>query len=197
VEQGSAYDGVYFVEKGLLSCIAEFEDGDTVGVGLIGIEGAVGVSGVLSCRPATHRAVARVETSLLRIDKGRFREFARELMDLRQVLDRYLDALVTSAELNVACFALHPLEARIGTSLLTVSDATGLDQVEGTHEQLASLFGVQRTSVTSLLGNMESAGLVTTSRGSIKINRADSLKEIACGCHGRQGALWRDLWGAD
>ena len=96
-----------------------------------------------------------------------------------------------------ACLAFHPLAARLSTALLNAQDAGGGARVLATQELLASVFAVQRTSVTSLATSMERAGLIRTGRGVVEILDRPGLERAACGCYGRQTRLWAELWAGE
>jgi CRP-like cAMP-binding protein len=192
---GDPVEHVYFVESGLLSRLAMIEDGRSAGVGVIGCEGVAGATNALSRRPSYHQVAGHVQGHALRMEAGRFVEAVQASRELRGLMDAYADALVTSSDLMVTCFAFHPLVARLSTTLLNAHDASGGENVLATQELLASLFAVQRTSVTSLATSMERQGLIRTGRGVIELKDRDGLERLACGCYARQARLWSELWG--
>jgi CRP-like cAMP-binding protein len=185
---------VYFIEGGLVLHLAMIEDGRTVSVGVTGREGAVGVPNALSGRPSFHQVAGHVEGAALRIEAARFAEIVNASKSARRLMDSYLEALIVSSDLMTTCLAFHPLSARLGTALLNAQDANGNHKVLATQELLASMFAVQRTSVTSLATSMERSGLIRTGRGAVEILDRPGLERAACGCYHRQSKLWADLW---
>jgi CRP-like cAMP-binding protein len=194
---GDSVEHVYFVESGLLLRLAMVEDGRTVGVGVIGREGVAGAPHALSGRPSSHQVTGHVEGQALRMETGRFTDAVAASPELRGRMDAYLDAMIHSSELMTACLAFHPLAARLSTALLNAQDAGGGARVLATQELLASVFAVQRTSVTSLATSMERAGLIRTGRGVVEILDRPGLERAACGCYGRQTRLWTELWAGE
>lgn len=191
---GEPVEHVYFIESGLVLHLAMIEDGRTVSVGVTGRDGAIGVSNVLSGRPSFHQVAGHVEGAAFRIDAARFTEIVNGSKAARRVIDAYLDTLIVSSDLMTTCLAFHPLSARISMALLNAQDAGGGDKVLATQELLASMFAVQRTSVTSLATSMERAGLIRTGRGAVDILDRSGLERSACGCYSRQSTLWTGLW---
>lgn len=192
---GDPVEHVYFVESGLLLRLAMVEDGRTVSVGVTGREGAAGAANALSGLPSFHQVTGHVEGEALRIEAWRFAEAINASREARKVADAYLDALTISSDLTTTCLAFHSLSARLSTALLNAQDANGGGgKVLATQELLASMFAVQRTSVTSLATSMERAGLIRTGRGAVEILDRTGLERSACGCYGRQTKLWADLW---
>jgi hypothetical protein len=52
-----------------------------------------------------------------------------------------------------------------------------------THEFLAQMLGVRRTTVTETSNKIEAASAIICSRGVIKIIDPEALKAMACQCH--------------
>jgi CRP-like cAMP-binding protein len=193
---GDPVEHVYFVERGLLARVATIEDGRSVGVGMIGREGCAGAFSAVARRPSYHQVTGHVPVEALRMEAARFVEAVNGSRELRAIVDAYTDALVTSSELMATCFAFHPLAARLSTTLLNAYDASGEETLMATQELLASLFAVQRTSVTSLATSLERQGLIRTGRGLIELKDRGGLERLACGCYTRQAQLWAELWDA-
>jgi CRP-like cAMP-binding protein len=191
---GDPIEHVYFMQSGLLLRLAMVEDGRTVGVGLIGREGVAGAPHALARRASFHQVTGHVEGEALRMDAGRFVDAVQGSGEFRVLMNAYLDALVISSDLTTTCFAFHPLSARLSSTLLNAHDAGGGEKLIATQELLASMFAVQRTSVTSLATTMERAGLIRTGRGVVEVRDRAGLERVACGCYGRQARLWAELW---
>jgi CRP-like cAMP-binding protein len=163
-------------------------------VGVTGREGAVGTPNALSGRPSFHQVAGHVEGVALRVEAARFTEIVNGSKSARRLVDAYLDTKIISSDLVTTCLAFHPLSARLSTALLNAQDASGSSKVLATQELLASMFAVQRTSVTSLAASMERAGLIRTGRGAVDILDRPGLERAACGCYARQAKLWTNLW---
>ena len=74
------------------------------------------------------------------------------------------------------------------------ADRIGSNSVPLTHEFLAQMLGTRRSSVTVAAGILEKAGLITHSRGDVKIIDRNKLEEAACECYGlmqRQVKTWQ------
>jgi len=52
-----------------------------------------------------------------------------------------------------------------------------------THELLAQILGVRRTSVTEVANTIEAAGAITCSRRVIKIIDLEAVKALSCECY--------------
>jgi Mn-dependent DtxR family transcriptional regulator len=48
---------------------------------------------------------------------------------------------------------------------------------------LAEMLGVQRTSVSLVVGTLQAAGIISYRRGHVQINDLDGLRDSACECY--------------
>jgi CRP-like cAMP-binding protein len=67
--------------------------------------------------------------------------------------------------------------------MLTTLDRTGVDDFAITHEFLASLLGVRRSSVSQLVERLVAKGILRTSRGQISVANRSKLEQITCECY--------------
>ena len=73
---------------------------------------------------------------------------------------------------TVSCNAVHPVEARCCRWILAMHDRADQDTLPLTHEFLAEMLGVQRSTVSVVTRTLQTAGLIRQSRGSITITRS-------------------------
>ena len=57
------------------------------------------------------------------------------------------------------------------------------DQIPLTQEQLATMLGVRRPTVTIAAGSLQDAGLISYRYGRVTIIDRDGLRRTACDCH--------------
>ena len=84
---------------------------------------------------------------------------------------------------SVACNAIHSVEARCCRFILTIHDRVEGDTLPITHEFLAERLGVQRSTVSAVMGKLHAAGLIRQGRGGITVTDASGLEERACECY--------------
>ena len=58
------------------------------------------------------------------------------------------------------------------------------DTLPLTHEFLAEMLGVQRSTVSLVTHSLQNAGLITQSRGAITVTDRSGLEDAACACYG-------------
>ena len=74
-------------------------------------------------------------------------------------------------------------EARFCRWLLQTADRAESDNVALTHEFLAEMLGVRRTSVTEVASRMQAAGAINYTRGQITILKRAMLEKMSCECY--------------
>jgi CRP-like cAMP-binding protein len=182
-EVGDEVDQVYFPHNGMIARLTVMRDGKAIGTATVGQEGMVG--GMAGLRP--YRSVVRVITQLptiaSRIAAPELRKAVAESDALQKLCIDYNEVLLTQTRITAACNALHPLEARFCRWLLRSADRAASDTVELTQELLAEMLGVRRTSITKIACKIQDQGIITYSRGVIRISDRASLERLSCECY--------------
>ena len=102
---------------------------------------------------------------------------------VRNLCVRYNKVRLSQARVTAACNALHPIEARFCRWLLQSADRSASDIVALTQEFLAEMLGVRRTSITEVASKVQNAGIITYSRGVIRILDRPALLRMSCECY--------------
>ena len=193
-ERGDTLKSAYFCDTGLVSILSVFPDGKSVEVGLVGKEGFVGLPLAAGFRTAPTRAVAQIEATAFRVDGEALMEILRQCPNLERQLQQFSQIMAMQVTQIAACNRLHEVNERLARWLLMCADRIGSNSVPLTHEFLAQMLGTRRSSVTVAAGILEKAGLITHSRGDVKIIDRNKLEEAACECYGlmqRQVKTWQ------
>jgi CRP-like cAMP-binding protein len=82
-----------------------------------------------------------------------------------------------------ACNRHHEVDERLARWLLMSADRIGSDSVPLTQDLLAQMLGTRRSSVTVAAGILQKAGLISQTRGTVKIINRRKLEEAACECY--------------
>ena len=176
-------DHAYFMEEGLASVVLTLAGGETVEVGIIGIDGVVGLPIILGAGTVPGETLIQVEGSGFSIDAQRLKdEFERD-GQLRSHLQKYVQAYLIQSAQNAACNRLHTISERLARWILTCYDRVQSDRMPLTHEFLGQMLGSPRTTVTLAAGMLHEAGLIDYSRGHVTIKNRKKLERVACECY--------------
>ena len=180
---GKAQDG-YFLEDGIASVVVTVANGDTVEVGIIGIDGVVGLPILLGTGPAPGRTFIQIAGSGFRIRADILKQEFERAGELRNRLQRYIQGFLVQSAQTATCNRLHNIEERLARWMLSCRDRMEADQLPLTHDFLGQMLGAPRTTVTLAAGLLQRAGMIDYSRGVVTITNRRQLEDTACECYG-------------
>ena len=172
---------VYFPHSGIISCVVELKGGGAIETGMIGRDGTFGASQALDDKVSLNHVVIQLAgtASLMASDDLRQQAEAHEVF--RAFLIKYDQFFLAQVQQHVACNAVHTVQARTCKWLLRMHELVGSDLLL-TQEFLAQMMGVTRTSVTTVAGELQKAGMITYSRGRLHIVDIAQIQKWACEC---------------
>jgi CRP-like cAMP-binding protein len=176
---------VWFPDTCVVSLTVALEDGITCEAGIIGADGIVGYEAFLGNNTALSRHVVQIGGIALQLPLKTARALFETSPAFHDLVLNYVSALHAETLQSVACHGLHSGRVRLARLLLQIQDRThGNPMVNLTHEMMANVLGVQRTTVTAAALELQEEGLIAYRRGRIEIRHRDGLEHSACECYG-------------
>ncbi len=183
-EPAEKFDQVYFPHSGMLSLLVVMRNEEkAVETATVGREGVVGAMTGLGQPRSSVRVVVQLPATVSMIAASKFREIASKSHAIREMCLRFNEVLLLQARVSAACNVLHPAEARFCRWLLQSADRAESATVGLKQDFLAEMLGVQRTSVSNVAGKIQALGVITYSRGRIKIVDRRALERLSCECY--------------
>jgi CRP-like cAMP-binding protein len=176
-------DQVYFPLNGMISLLVVLKNGNAVETATVGREGVVGAMAGLGPHKSRVRGVIQLAGVVARIPAVYFRKATAQSAAVLSLCIRFNETLLSQARVTAACNLSHSVEARFCRWLLQCRDRVESDTVALTQEFLSEMLGVRRTSVTEVAIKMQGAGAISYSRGIIKIDDLQKLKDFSCECY--------------
>ncbi|QDU26042.1 Cyclic nucleotide-binding domain protein [Anatilimnocola aggregata] len=173
----------YFPVRGTLSAVVVMSDGRMIEVATVGNEGMVGSPNLFQSPSSPNRVFVQVPGYGLRIETKALEREARQSSTLQRLLVLYHSAYLFQMSQSVACNGLHSLLERCCRWLLMTHDRAEEDSFQLTHEFLATMLGVRRSSVTEALQSLQEKGLISGTRGKITIVNREGLEAGSCECY--------------
>jgi CRP-like cAMP-binding protein len=177
-------DALYFVNRGLVSIVKTMRDGRTVEIGAVGVEGVTDPNALFELAEPSLELVVQIPGEAFRIRFESLSEAVEADPELRDLMLRYTRFSIGQWAQTAACNRLHSLEERCARWLLIAHDSALSDSFKLTHEFLAMMLGVQRSSVSIAASFLRKAGLIEYTRGIVTIKDRAGLEDLACECHG-------------
>ena len=181
---GDSIDHVYFPNDAVVSLVYSTQDGESVEVGLVGMEGMVGIPFILGATTSPYLAIVQVSDGAMKMKATAFRDEFRKTGPLQDVLHRYTNGLMMQVTRTAVCNRIHKIEERLARWLLMVRDRMQKNEFALTHEFLADMLGVRRAGVTIAVGMLQQSGMIEVGRGRITITNVQGLESVACECYG-------------
>jgi CRP-like cAMP-binding protein len=183
-EHGTPVTDVYFPNGGVFSVTNEMRDGALVEVATVGIEGMLGIAVFLGDRLGAGRILQQVSDGPF--PSMSVRRFVRESATpgpFHDVLALYAQATLLQVMQATACNALHGVKQRCCRWLLQTQDRVDSREFVLKQEFLAIVLGVQRPTVTLVMGALQDDGLISTRYGRIRVLKRKKLEQTACECY--------------
>ena len=184
-EPGDTLLWVYFPEGALVSLVVGTEDGRTAESGMVGTEGVVGLMEACGSGIAATTCVVQSAGPAWRVPAAACRALAESSAEFRALMMRQLEFQLIESRYSATCRSFHPVEQRLARWLLECRDRDGGgDTLKTTQEYMASMLGVQRTTVNAFAKVLQDRGLIDYSRGKIRLVDVEGLEHLACECRG-------------
>ena len=181
--QGDGLQKVYFPEGALIGLVSTMPAGDSIQTSMVGWDGALGVFEACGSRKCAFMAEVQVPGEAWSLAADDYRRLFDASEALRTAVHKYVEILLTEARQFVACNALHSVEGRLSRSILEALERSRDGQsLPVTQDALGQMLGVQRTTVSSTLSQLQAAGVVRTVRGAVIVQDRQALEQTACCC---------------
>lgn len=181
-EPGEPVAHVYFPTAGIVSIILVSDSGTNAELAVIGREGMVGLPALVGSH-AYIRAVVQVAGHACRLPAALARAAFAEAGNFQSVSLRFFHAYAVQISQTAMCNLHHSVDQQLSRWLLMCLDRVEGDEIQMTHEFIASMLGVRRQGVTEAMQKLEKRRIIAHSRGRITIVDRNALEHWACECY--------------
>ena len=194
-EAGDSVRQVFFPIACVLAEVAIMNDGTTVETGMVGREGAVGVTAAFGEYGARCWTRVLIPGAALAVGGEALRELFRESDELRAVLLGYYRTRISHVSRRAICNTRHRLHERVCTWLLMLLDRAPGKDIPLTQEAVTRQLGARRAGINEVMGALQRYGVVEHRRGHVSIEDRERLEAMACLCYGghREDFEWQHV----
>ena len=182
-ESGCTMSYAYFPTTAIVSLLYVTEDGSSAEIAVVGNEGIVGVALLMGGESTPSRAVVQSAGSGYRMRADAIHKEFERSSDVRHLLLRYTQALITQMAQTAVCNRHHSLDQQLCRWLLASLDRLQSDELVMTQELIANMLGVRREGVTEAALKLQAAGLIRYARGRITVLDRAGLERRTCECY--------------
>jgi CRP-like cAMP-binding protein len=182
-EAGGLLKHAYFPQGAVLSLLTVLENGSAIETANIGREGSFGLFAAMYSRVSFNRCLVQLEGGIVRCPIELLQSEFERGGYVRDLFVSYSETLLSQIQQSVACNAMHTTEERICRWLLMMHDRADGEALPYTHEFLSHMLGANRKSVTLAAQSLQTAGLISYSRGRIQVLDRPGLEKASCECY--------------
>ena len=180
----------YFLDSGVASLVPISPQGRSSEGGVVGREGYIVPATILGSKTTPYKIEIQMAGAGHCISSGALLAASDASTTLRNVLLRFAHVLMVQMTYSVLANAVHHIDERLARWLLMRHDRSDGDDLALTHNLMAVMLSVRRSSVTSALH-----GCIRADRGSIIIRDRAALEIFAGDSYGKPEREYRRLLG--
>jgi CRP-like cAMP-binding protein len=174
---------VYFPETCVICLMTVMHNGDTLETATVGREGASWISASIGAPSMPCETIVAIGGNALVLKIDDLDHEMRDNEHFRDVLTQYSHALLIHSMRMTGCTGLHSLPQRTARWILTTLDRVAETEFGVTHEFLAMLLGSSRPSISVVIQDFETRGLLRNERGRVLVGDRHRLLSESCDCY--------------
>lgn len=183
-ESGEQLQYAYFPTTAIVSLHHILESGASAESAGVGNEGVVGISLFMGGGTTPSSAVVLTAGYAYRLAARLIKQEFDRCNDMRRLLLRYIQTLITQVSQTAACNRHHVIDQQLCRWLLLTLDRLPSNELTMTQELIANMLGVRREGITEAAGKLQHAGFIRYRRGHIVVLDRTGLETHACECYG-------------
>lgn len=182
-ESGHPMRHVYFPTDSILSLQYVMENGASTAVLVVGNEGLLGITLFMGGESTPSRSLVQSAGHAYRLPRRRVKEEFNRHGQLLLLMLRYTQALITQISQTAVCNRHHPIDQQLCRWLLLSMDRLPNNHLTMTQEFISNMLGVRREGVTQAASKLQQLGVISYSRGLIKVLDRPKLEKLSCECY--------------
>ncbi|MBX5227418.1 Crp/Fnr family transcriptional regulator [Rhizobium sp. NLR9b] len=191
VHLGMPVSHYYFLETGIASMVATSPEGRKAEIGVLGRDGMSPPPLTVDAEQFSFDVMMQVGGHGRRVEAGALACFLADRPTVRRLLLRFLHSFFAQVANTALSNAVHKIDVRLARWLLLCHDRLDGEEIEITHEYMATMLGVRRSSVTDALHILEGEHLIYSTRGLVIIRNRASLEAFAADAYDVPGITGR------
>jgi CRP-like cAMP-binding protein len=129
------------------------------------------------------RAIVQSAGSAFSLSSQRLRNEFNGFTDMRMLMLRYTQALITQMAQTAVCNRHHSIDQQLCRWLLLSLDRLSGNRLVMTQELIANMLGVRREGVTEAASKLQALGVIEYYRGKITVLDRPQLEKLSCECY--------------
>ena len=182
-ESGHPMRHVYFPTDSRVSLQYVMENGASTAILVVGNEGLVGITLFMGGESTPSRSVVQSAGYAYRLPRSRVKKEFNRHGQLLVLMLRYTQALITQVAQTAVCNRHHTIDQQLCRWLLLSMDRLSHNHLTMTQDFIGNMLGVRREGVTQAALKLQQLGVISYSRGMIKVLDRPKLESLSCECY--------------
>lgn len=182
-ESGRPMRHVYFPTDSIVSLQYVMENGASTAILVVGNEGLLGITLFMGGESTPSRSLVQSAGYAYRLPRSRVKEEFNRHGQLLVLMLRYTQALITQIAQTAVCNRHHAIDQQLCRWLLLSIDRLSHNHLTMTQEFIANMLGVRREGVTQAASKLQQQGVISYSRGMVKVIDRAKLETLSCECY--------------
>ncbi|OAH96547.1 Crp/Fnr family transcriptional regulator [Methylomonas methanica] len=174
---------VYFPTDSIVSLQYMMENGASTAISVVGNEGLLGITLFLGGESTPSRSMVQSAGFAYRLPRLQVKQEFNRHGQLLMLMLRYTQALITQISQTAVCNRQHSIDQQLCRWLLLSMDRLSHNHLTMTQDFISNMLGVRRESVTQAALNLQQLGVISYSRGLIKVLDRPKLETLSCECY--------------
>ncbi|MBX4936459.1 Crp/Fnr family transcriptional regulator [Rhizobium binae] len=192
VHVGLPVSHYYFLENGVASMIATSPEGRKTEIGMLGRDGMSPPALTVEMERFSFDVMMQIGGHGRRVEAGALAGFLIGRPTVRRLLSRFLHTFFVQVANTALSNAVHKIDVRLAKWILMCHDRLEGEEIEITHEDMADMLGVRRSSVTEALHVLEGEHFIYSTRGLLIVRNRASLEAFAADAYNLPGITGHD-----
>jgi hypothetical protein len=175
---------VYFPTNSIVSLQYVMENGASTAILVVGNEGLLGITLFMGGESTLSRSLVQSAGYAYRLPRPRVKEEFNRHGQLLVLMLRYTQALITQVAQTAVCNRHHTIDQQLCRWLLLSMDRLSHNHLTMTQQFIGNMLGVRREGVTAAASKLQQLGVISYSRGLIKVLDRRKLETLSCECYG-------------
>lgn len=186
--EGDPGKTVYLIKEGAVKIVTSTAEGKEIALAYLGEMELFGETALVDDAPREQRAVATIDSCLLAFDIPYIEALMARQPALGLSITKFIGMRLRKIQMRLQHMMFRTPRQRLAALLLELAGDFGQQTgAEGetalklriTHNEIASLIGVTRESVTYAMGELELEGMIRTEKRRIYVTDTEGLGELA------------------
>jgi len=175
---------IYFLEQGIGSVVSVSPGGQRAEAGMFGCEGFAPTPPIAGSTRSFHEVCIQSSGEGHRLPVATLAHLMTQCPLLSRLLIKSSHNLATQVSYTALSNAAHQVHERLARWLLMCHDRGRQNELTITHDYIALMLAVRRSSVTSALHVLEGNGFIRSERGRIYVKNRKAMEHFARDTYG-------------